>query len=77
MLQCFLTSEIPLLFSTFDNDVLKRRFSMSPKAFGHTKITLSKILLLTFIVHCTDHCSFLLFIILFTLNFAYLRGVIP
>ena len=50
MLQCLLTSEIPLLIS-FDVDVLKRRFSMFPKAFGHVKITFGKILLFTFTIH--------------------------
>ena len=77
MLQCLLPGEIPLLFSTFDDDVLKRRFSMFPKAFGHIKITFGKLLLLTFTVHCIKHCSLLLFVVLFTLNCAYLRGVVP
>ena len=76
MLQCLLTGEIPLLIS-FNVDVLKRRFSMFPKAFGHVKITFGKLLLLTFIVHCTEYCLLLLFIILFTLNCAYLREVVP
>ena len=76
MLQCLLTSEIPLLIS-FDVDVLKRRFSMFPKAFGHVKITFGKLLLLTFTVHCTEYYLLLLFIVLFTLNCAYLRGVVP
>ena len=48
LLQCLLTSEIPLLFSAFDDDVLKRRLSMSPKTFDHVEITFNKLLLLNF-----------------------------
>ena len=31
----------------------------------------------TFTVHCPEYCLLLLFIVLFTLNCAYLRGVVP
>ena len=71
MLQCLLIGEIPLLFSTSNDDVLKRRFSIFSETFSHTKITFGKLLLLTF----TVYCSLLPFIVLFTQNFAYLRGL--
>jgi len=69
MLQCLLTGQIPLLFSTSDDDVLKRRFPMFPAE--------KKILLEAFTVHCTVYYSLLLFVVLFTQKFCLFKGGCP
>ena len=70
MLHYLLRGQNSLLFSTFDDDVLKRRFPMFPtkkkilhgsKAFGHTKITLASF-------YCSLHCSLFAFTIRYTIH---------